>query len=287
MNKQPLVSVIIPVYNIENLLTACVDSVLGQDYRRLEILLVDDGSTDSSGVLCDQLSGSDPRVRVIHKQNGGLSDARNVGIRNSRGKLVTCIDGDDYVTPRYVSNLVSCFHADQVDIAVTGFERVPPGFSRRNQVSLVSEPKLLTADQALLDLFYQRTFATSAWGKLYRRELFDGIEYPVGEIHEDLPVTYRLVDRARKVAFTGTKDYFYVQHGASITAMADYEKRLSAITFANDAVLDMSLRSHRHKRAAEVRLFMECVYLISQVGSSNELKQLSPVVKEYVRSTRK
>lgn len=283
--RAPLVSVIVPIFNLENLVSRCIESIVNQNYTKLEIILVNDGSTDSSGKICDSYSELDERIVVLHKPNGGLSDARNFGIRSSTGKLITCIDGDDYVSPTLISNLVKPFLEQDVDLSVGGFSKVSPTETSDMKGSS-SDYEVITNEVALQRLFYQKGLTTSAWGKLYRRHLFDAIEYPVGQIHEDLPVTYRIIAECDKVAVASACDYFYVQHPQSITATGSYRKRLPAINFASEAV-DFTNNQFPHlAQSAKVRLFMECVYLISQANHLSDYRRVDPSVKAKIKYLR-
>lgn len=282
---ESLVSVIVPIYNIEEFVCRCVRSIQQQTFANLEIILVDDGSTDQSGAICDELAVEDHRVRVIHKLNGGLSDARNVGLRAASGELITLIDGDDYVAADYIENLLRPFGDVNVDISVSGFEKVLPEADTESSGGNCVAYSVMSRDEGLTRLFYQKGITTSAWGKMYRSVLFEGVDYPVGEIHEDLPVTYQLLNKARMLAVVDSKDYYYVQHGNSITAQKNIERRMPALGFAAEAVQffegEEALRA-----AAQSRLFMEAVYIVSQVDALGKLKRLNPKVGEVVRENR-
>lgn len=279
------VSVIVPIYNIEDFVYKCVRSIQHQTVKDIEIILVDDGSTDRSGSICDDFAAADDRISVIHKPNGGLSDARNVGIRAASGELITLIDGDDYVTANYVENLIRPFGDSNVDVAISRFKRVLPGTEAENNGGEYIPYTVLPRDESLLRLFYQKGITTSAWGKMYRSTLFDGVSYPVGEIHEDLPVTYRLLSKSRMIAAVDSEDYFYVQHPNSITAQKNIVRRLPALGFANEAV-NYFEGEDELETAARTRVFMEAVYIVSQISSFEELKLLDPAVIVAIRENR-
>ncbi|MBY6060311.1 glycosyltransferase family 2 protein [Microbacterium esteraromaticum] len=282
-----LVSVIVPVYNIETLVGACVRSLLQQTYRELEILLVDDGSTDESTRICEEFAASDPRVKVLRKRNGGLSDARNHGIERACGSLLTCVDGDDLVASDYIENLLRPFEDSSVDVSTIGFIRVLEGYEPPVTIRPTTvKHRVLDTTDALEKLFLQQGITTSAWGKLYRRELFDGIRYPIGSIHEDLPVTFRLFAKADAVAVVDATGYYYVQRETSITGRADFTRRLEAIEFAEQAV-DLVDPDSRLGTAAKVRVLMECAYLVTQVPSVAKLRALDPIVAQTVKRYRR
>lgn len=208
---KPFVSVIIPVYKVEPYLRQCIDSVLAQTYRNLEIILVDDGSPDECPAICDEYAKNDARVRVIHKENGGLSDARNAGIRAATGEWICFVDSDDMVHPQMIELLMCLLVSDRtLKIASCGFERFckneigPRHYTERNHSVL-----------SLKDFMLKHCW-TVAWGKIYHRTLFENIAYPVGRLHEDEFITYKLVYEAGKIALMDIPLYFYRQRKDSI-----------------------------------------------------------------------
>ncbi|MGC2863980.1 glycosyltransferase family 2 protein [Corynebacterium glutamicum] len=282
-NKNPLVSIVIPVFNIEDLISKCIDSVIAQTYSNLEIILVNDGSTDQSSKICNEYAEIDGRIVLIDKENGGLSDARNCGIEKASGTLLTCIDGDDFISPTYVESLVSPFQESNVDLSVIGFKKVLPDFEYGTDSPFVSDARveLLTRNDALKKLFLQQGITTSAWGKMYKRESFTAdIEYPVGKTYEDLPVTYRLFAKANLVAVILETGYFYVQHSKSITSTTRFNQRVHTIGFVEEAVDFVKANAPELTVVAEARAFMESVFIVSQVPSVKLLKHLDPLVLE-------
>ena len=211
-----MISVIIPVYNVERYLDRCLQSVVEQTFRDLEILVVDDGSTDSSGQLCDQWSEHDSRIRVIHKTNGGLSDARNAALDVMTGEFVFMLDSDDWLQRDAIAVLHGLLVDHGADIAVGGWREVYEDAEMPETPSAPAQPRIYTRYEALRDIFYQKRLTHSAWGRLYRAELFDGIRYPVGRLYEDLAIAYPLYSRASKVVQVDTPLYNYLQRSTSI-----------------------------------------------------------------------
>lgn len=209
------VTVIIPVYQVVEWVARCVNSVKEQTYENLEIILVDDGSTDGSGELCDELGEHDDRIRVIHQSNCGLSAARNVGLAHASGRWVTFVDSDDWIHPEMIERLVS-MTAPNIDMAVSGFARVANTVPHR---PLQPEPvDVLTTSQVLTRYFgTDRTLLTIACGKLFRRDMLSGISFPEGRLHEDEATTYLLLARARRIALTHNEMYYYFSRPTSIT----------------------------------------------------------------------
>lgn len=282
-----LVTIVVPVFNVEDLVGPCVESILAQTYRRLEILLVDDGSTDSSGRLVDAFAARDDRVIAIHKPNGGLSDARNVAIDQACGDYIVCVDGDDVITPDHIESLVAAATQSEADVAVAQFRRVDPvAAPPRTATSDDYGPAVLGRDEALEELFYQRSITTSAWGKLYARALFEGIRYPVGELQEDLPVTWRLLARASRIAVVDAQTYLYVQRGGSITSQRMAERRLKALDFAGEALDYMREHLPHLVGPARCRLLMEAVYITGQASSTRDAHRISPRISGVLRENR-
>lgn len=213
-----MISVIIPVYNVERYLDRCLQSVVEQTCRDLEILVVDDGSTDSSGTLSDKWAERDSRIRVIHKTNGGLSDARNAALDVMTGEHVFMLDSDDWLQRDAIEALYRLMTDNGADIAVGGWrdvyedEEVEPSAP----TTLTPHVRCYTRDEALRAIFYQKNLTHSAWGRLYRAELFNGIRYPVGRLYEDLAIAYPLYGRVNKVVQVDTPLYNYLQRPTSI-----------------------------------------------------------------------
>ena len=215
--SQPLVTVIVPVYQVERYLTQCLQSIVSQTYDRLEIWLVDDGSTDGSAQLCDDWAARDSRIHVIHKPNGGLSDARNAALDVMTGDLVMMVDGDDYVGGDCVETLVRVIGDTDSDMAVGQWQMFRDGDSVAPPSSLPGQVKVFTRDQAINKVFYQDTLTNSACSRLFKAALFSGLRFPLGMLYEDLAVAYPLLMRTRRVAYTHHQVYYYRQHPDSIT----------------------------------------------------------------------
>lgn len=213
--RSPLISIIIPVYNVEKYLSRCIYSVVNQTYKNLEIILVNDGSTDSSGQLCNEWAAKDERIRVIHKQNGGLSDARNVGIATSTGEYIEFIDSDDAVSENITEHLLNIVRKNKSEIGICDVIHCYPGKDSgfRDGMSV----KILSTEDALCEMMYQKSFLFSACGKLFKKSLFDGMKFPVGKIFEDVAIMYKLFNRANQIVYSDAKLYGYLHRENSIT----------------------------------------------------------------------
>lgn len=235
MGKHPLVSIIIPVYNVERYLRRCLDSILLQTYYNLEIILVDDGSTDSSGEICDEYAEKDSRISVIHKENGGLSDARNAGIEAASADYIAFIDSDDYVEKQYVQRLAGILLKNNADIAICGYycgkrEKFPEIKRYHRKIQCFDSKVMLKNWHGKY-----KHVETAAWNKLYKKVLFveNNIYYPVGYIYEDVQTTHLLVNKALKIVLTNEKLYYYYHRKDSIMQTISEEKMKACIYAQN------------------------------------------------------
>lgn len=214
--REDLISVIVPIYNVQVYLERCINSLVSQTYNKIEIILVDDGSTDSSGEIAEKWAKKDDRIVVLHKKNGGLSDARNYGIKMANGKYLSFVDSDDYVDERFIETLYRlCINTGSKISAID-----KQSFS---DVDLVSRSKNIDEELEILDketamkyLYTEEKYANYAWNKLYLKELFDDVKYPYGRKMEDLGTTYLLFDKCDFIAYKATPLYFYYQRNDSI-----------------------------------------------------------------------
>jgi glycosyltransferase involved in cell wall biosynthesis len=207
------ISVIVPIYNVEEYLKRCINSICGQSYVNLEIILVNDGSTDTCPGICDEYRKKDSRVRVINKQNGGLSDARNIGLEYATGDYISFVDSDDYIAKNMLEILVNTCITENCEIAVCGVVRK---YSDREISTSSDLVEVLDNKTAFEYLIKGKYFHDYAWNKLYKSELFRDIRYPVGKIYEDVFTTYKVFARANKVGYIDQPLYYYVQRDGSI-----------------------------------------------------------------------
>lgn len=217
-DERPLVSVIVPVYNVERQLDRCVNSIVGQDYDNLEIILVDDGSPDQCPVKCDAWAEQDSRITVIHQKNGGLSAARNAGLDVMAGAYVAFVDSDDYVEPDYISRMLDAAQRHHADMVVCSIkhedEHAVP--SSRNH-SIVERDTVISGREGLHYLGGDTAADyVTAWNKLYAVRLWQEIRFPAGKLHEDEFTTYKIMDCCKTVVVVPDQLYHYVQNDGSI-----------------------------------------------------------------------
>lgn len=215
MQNDPLISVILPVYNVERYLDRCMESVMHQTYKNLEILLIDDGSTDLSGTICEKYATIDDRVRVIHQKNQGLSAARNKGIIESKGEYITFVDSDDYISCDMIEYLLFLILRFHCRMSLCSHTIVFSKSGKKKSLGDGRETKL-SAHDALLSMLYHGNVDTSAWAKLYKCDLFKTIRYPEGKLFEDIGTTYKFFLESKWIACGFKSKYFYVIRKKSI-----------------------------------------------------------------------
>lgn len=262
----PQISVIVPVYKVEAYLPACVESVLAQSFSDFELILVDDGSPDGCGTLCDAYAARDPRIRVIHQPNGGLSAARNAGMDIAAGRYLTFIDSDDYVAPDYLELLYRNAEGSGAELAVCRTRLFRDGQAPAAAPSAAeADSKLLSGREAVV-LLYRGDDAVpvNAWGKLYRRELIADLRFPVGKLHEDQAFVPIACWRSEAVTTVNARAYYYRDRPESITS-----KKFSVKRYDDIWGVDQCLAFFRQKGETEIlraaenkRKRLLCVYAI-------------------------
>lgn len=225
----PLISVIVPVYNVERYLRKCIDSIINQSYINLEIILVNDGSTDSSLKICEQYHIKDSRIKLIDKKNGGLSDARNVGLDIATGQFITFVDSDDFIDLDMIEYLYKLLDQSDADISVCQRKEIKEE-NGDVRIHLVISPDTIVGNENCMKAFFtNQSIDTVAWGKLYKREIFNGIRYPKGKYHEDVFTTYLLIARSNCISIGNQHKYNYLLRNNSISKSSFQLKHLDAI----------------------------------------------------------
>ncbi|WP_279006226.1 glycosyltransferase family 2 protein [Thomasclavelia cocleata] len=255
-----MISIIIPVYNVELYLDKCLQSVVNQTYRNIEIILIDDGASDNSGIICDRWQKKDSRIKVIHKTNGGLSSARNVGIEHANGEYLMFIDSDDIVSDELCRILIEMMKNNDADISICNAKHI---FD--DVVSFKSTGKLhfYNRNNAICELWYQKSFLPSAWGKLYKRELFKNIRFTEGIIFEDIDIMHELFYQCNKIIYGEMELYGYVHHENSITTKK-YSKKDNVILnicdkiceFASDKDINLQNAAKSYNVAGALRVYL-------------------------------
>ncbi len=212
--KNDLISIIIPVYKVEKYLEKCIESVLKQTYTNLQIILVDDGSPDNCGKICDEYAKKDSRIEVIHKANGGLSDARNVGISKAKGRYIGFVDSDDYIKEDMYEILLNLIKKYDADVSICNLYDVIDGNECiRNKENGIREYSRI---DILKEILLDKNIQSYAWNKLYKKELFDEIKYPIGKKYEDIGTTFYLFEKCNKIVVTSEPEYYYLKRADSL-----------------------------------------------------------------------
>lgn len=223
-----LISVVVPVYKVEKYIHRCVDSIIAQSFSDFDIVLVDDGSPDNCGKICDEYALKDNRIHVIHKENGGLSDARNAGIdwafENSNSEWLTFIDSDDWIHSKYLEALYNAVKKSGCEISICGFEETEGNNPNVDEERL--QPIMVYTEEFFCE---KNVNAIVAWGKLYKKELFREICYPVGKLHEDEFTTYKLIFMYERLSFVDQPLYFYFINPEGITKREWNPRRLDVM----------------------------------------------------------
>lgn len=219
-----LITIVVPVYKVEQYLKKCVDSIINQTYKNLEIILVDDGSPDNCGNMCDEYANLDSRVKVIHKENGGLSSARNAGIEVATGKYISFVDSDDYITNDYIEYMYKILKQNNVKMSTCEtkiiYEDKP---ILRNDTN--SSVKILNKRDLFYAILFNQKSDVSAYSKLYDIDLFEDIRYPNGIVYEDTATTYKLIEKCDRIAVGSKECYYYYTRLGSISKSKGFNKK--------------------------------------------------------------
>lgn len=274
-----LISVIIPIYHVEDYLKECVDSVLKQTYSNLEIILVDDGSDDKCPSICDDYQKQDARIHVIHKENGGLSDARNAGLDIATGDYICFIDSDDVVHPNFIQTLYEDLLFTNSDMAICHYEKV---YEIPQVMELPSQHAIKVYTQLeILDALYgkESLFIIVAWNKLYRKSIWDNLRYPKGKIHEDEFVIHHILDQVSQVVLNEGSYYYYRQREGSITNHYN-EKRLHALEgLENRIQFYWSVKNEKLVYQTMYQYFFAIISHIQQMKKSKQYGDLKRQLK--------
>ena len=226
--EEPLISVIVPVYKVEPYLDKCISSIVNQTYKNLEIILVDDGSPDSCPTMCNAWAEKDSRIRVIHKTNGGLSDARNAGMTVATGELMAFVDSDDWIVPDMYEYLYQRLTEDNSDIAACGVQMVWEDKKLCRMLTRAGSC-VLNQEEAMRAIIEESWLKQPVWYKLYKTDLIRDILFPMGKCHEDVFWSYQAVGSAKKVSVSDHIGYYYLQRDGSIMGEGYSLKRLDAV----------------------------------------------------------
>lgn len=283
MEELKLVSVIVPVYNVERYIKKCIDSILNQTYRNLEIILVDDGSTDGSSKMCDEYARNDTRILVIHKANGGQSEARNIGISESKGDYIFFVDSDDYIEYNAIKTMLEIAENKNADMVIADIYSVNEKGEILNegkgQYTFQNE-RLFSAEEAA------QAFAELDWGpwnKLYKRSVHKDIYFPQGKIHEDEAIMFQLFEQCNKIVYTNARLYNYLQREGSTTSTKYSLKKMNWFEVWIDNFKYVQEHFPKSKKIVMKKVVITAIYNLDnllQMGNSECEKYILQIRKE-------
>ena len=279
----PLVSIIVPVYKVEKYLAEAVEPLLRQTYTNIEIILIDDGSPDNCGALCDNYALSDSRVKVVHQENRGLAAARNRGLQECQGDYIICVDSDDIVSEDYVELLLGMVIRWDADMAVCGVRDFLDGYICTLDEGSVEDSILLKIVDALEKFLYMDGFSTGVGGKICKRNLYNGISYPEGKLYEDIFTIYRLITKAEKVAYCPSAKYGYRIRQGSITQRNFSNRDMDCIEQAQLMYSDI-IRFFSHLKNGAANRFLSATfnifYKIPPRGYEKEMEECWKIIRK-------
>lgn len=286
----PLVSIIVPVYKVEKELDRCVQSILGQTYKNLEIILIDDGSPDKCPEMCDEYAQKDGRIKVIHKRNGGLSDARNAGLDIAKGEYFAFIDSDDWVAENFIEHLVTNMEATNSDISICGYIMVNTAGEMRHYAAGKDDLEIFEHDAALHELFAQQKFGCMICLKVYRHDLFEDVRFPKGKLYEDIAVSLPLFEKSKRCVLSDAELYYYFQRDSSIVNSKFSKRKLDMLEFVQKMVDYSHEKEHRYDRETEAFYLKAVLMNILQAYKeveSKEARKSAEFLKKELKKHRK
>lgn len=279
-----LVSIIVPVYNVENYIRRCLDSIVKQTYKNIEVILVDDGSPDSSGEICEDYAKRYPFIKVIHQKNQGQSSARNNGTKMAKGDYVTYIDSDDFVTPDYVEYLMGLLNRYDADVSTTTFvyqydnKPIKPCKKETNV-------ECLSPLEAIRRMNYGKGITAAACPKMYKRDLVLKYPYPVGRIYEDVATIYKILGESNRVVVGNQQIYYWIQHPGSTMHETFSERQYDGIMAVEEQLQYVRDKFPEAEDAAKYRYAAKCVELLAASFMSGvghlEFKRLRNYANPY------
>lgn len=283
------ISVIVPIYNVEKYIQKCVKSILNQTFKDFEIILVNDGSTDDSGNICEKLYVGYENIKIYHKPNGGLSDARNYGVRKSNGKYITFIDSDDYVRCDYLELLYNALIEKNSDISVVLPQIVYENTDFSISLNKVKNSKIevMTGKELLKYSLLGEKGSLSAWGKLYKKEYTEKYPFPFGQLYEDMEVIYNMYLNSDRITFIDEKLYFYLHRENSIVHSKVTEKHLYGIKSCISMLKSNNERNLGLEEYIMRRIVMQaCGHLPNLVRYKDKdmFNEISKLVKVYIKN---
>ena len=280
--NNPLVSVIVPVYNTAKFLPTCLNSILNQTYQNLEIIIINDGSTDDSEETISKYATKDDRIKTISQENQGLSGARNAGIKTATGDYITFVDSDDKIEPTMIEKLLLALKQTDSDIAVCSFKELYKNgkvvhFNKNDLPETIYH-----TDQALKAMLKEQGFMVSATMKLFPTSYFKNIKFPLNKLHEDVGTTYKLIMKAGKTVFIPNELYIYIHHGKSIISQQFDDRKFDLITLTDEMCDNIDKKYPNLKNVTNERRIRARFSILRQIPSRHpKTKQITNYLKKH------
>lgn len=279
------ISVIVPVYNVEQYLTRCLESIICQTFADLEIILVDDGATDNSGKICDEFALKDSRITVVHKENGGLSSARNTGLDIAKGEFITFVDSDDWILPDAFEYLLNLIEKNEADIVSADYNFTDGRAINKNEDYCEKE---ICGTEEILKFYLEQDRLHDrndfpVWIKLYRKKMFSNIRFPYGKLYEDSITNFKILSNCKKYIKSSRIIYAYFQRPSSITNSCLRKKNLDLIEVSKE-MLRLSSNNEKLKQLCKRKIAMAYFSLLSmyvRYGTDLSYSELIHLVSEY------
>lgn len=276
-----MISVIVPVYNVETYLKKCIESVLNQTYKDFELVLVDDGSSDNSGAICDEYKDMD-NVVIVHKLNGGLADARNKGIEVSKGDYITFIDSDDYVAKEYLETLYSVLCDTCSDIVISNFINIFEEDKIHKTFTDNLKYKCISKSECYHRMLLQDGIDVSSTAKLYSRKIFDSVRFIKGQLYEDINIISDIIEKSANIAITNYAGYYYLQREGSIMYSDFKIEKLVLLDATNRLISLMEKQYPENIDAAKYRDIYCTFHLLGRSILNNKYSQISITLKKKI-----
>lgn len=282
---KPIISIIVPVYNVEPYIKDCIESILLQEFSNFELVLINDGSSDNSGAICDEYSQRDQRIKILHKEYGGVSSARNIGVSIAQGEFIGFVDGDDRIDKSMFKELYRLCLETNSDIAICKLGREIDGEIINSEEEEFI--KVMDNNEAMKELFKGNLYRFSLCNKLFKISCFKNVYFPEGRIHEDLATTYKLFSNSNKAVYTSFLGYIYVKRKDSILTSKFNKKRLDAFLGWEEIIVFMDSRypylSNEFLCCFAYGSVDNIHYILNQVESTDEKKTYLELIKQVVR----
>ncbi len=281
-----MISVLVPAYNVEAYLKRCLDSILAQTFQDYEVVIVDDGSTDASGKIAENYASKYKNFRVIHQNNSGLAQTRNVLVAAATGEYITFVDSDDAIEPEYLQTLWTDLQDTGSDIAICSWCEIH-GREDRHNLSWIDEKKGLQVwdgDAAVKNLLYQKEIDNNCWGKLYHRRCFCEVVFPSGKTYEDIAVAFRLFTHAKRVCYRPEPLYLYTINTSGISQSAFSMRRMDAVDMAEKMYAEVKEEFPRYQIPAAARLVRLYMHIYLQIPDTREFRDCRYRVERGIRT---